>query len=229
MKLVILGPPGSGKGTYGGEISKKRDIPHIEAGRMLREEVAKGSKIGKEAEAIMKAGKLVPDKVIIDLIAKRLKEKDAKKGFLLDGFPRTIAQAEALEKVTKLDLVMNLVVPTEILMEKMLARRTCPKCGAIYNIANINKTIAGKKYVLPPLLPKKEGICDKCGTKLTQRDDETPEIIKNRFSIYENQTSPLIDFYDKEALLKNVFVTAGKEIMLEKIFEMMEEEMAENE
>lgn len=227
MKLVLLGPPGSGKGTYGGEISKKFGIPLIGSGQMYRDEVAKGSALGKMVKPILESGKLVPDEITIKMMEKRLKEKDAKKGFILDGFPRTVAQAEALDKITTPDLVLNLVVPREILMEKMLARRTCPKCGAIYNIADIKKTIGGKKYILPPLLPKKDMVCDKCGTKLVRRDDETPEIIKKRFDTYESQTAPLIEYYDNEALLKNVFVTAGKEIMLERIFEIIEEEKAE--
>lgn len=228
MKIVILGPPGSGKGTYGGEISRKYGIPLLGTGQMFRDEIAKGSKLGKEVEPILKAGKLVPDEITLKMMEKRLREKDARKGFILDGFPRTIAQAEGLEKITKLDLVLNLIVPREILMEKMLARRTCPKCGAIYNVADINRTIGGKKYILPPLLPKKSGICDKCGSKLAQRDDETPEIISKRFVTYDDQTKPLVEYYENEALLKDVYVTAGKEIMLEKIFELMEEDMAEN-
>lgn len=228
MKIVLLGPPGSGKGTYGGEISKKFGIPLIGSGQMYRDEVAKGTELGKKVEPILKAGQLVPDDITINMMKKRLEEDDAKKGFILDGFPRTLAQAEALDKITGLDIVLNLNVPREILMEKMLARRTCLNCGAIYNLADIDKVINGVHYKLPPLLPKKDGICDKCGSKIEQRSDETPEIIEQRFVAYDKLTAPLIRYYEKRGILINVNVSAGKEIMVEKIIKILEEKMAKN-
>lgn len=228
MKIIMLGAPGAGKGTYGGEIAKKYGIPTMSSGQMFRDEISKGSELGKKVKSILESGKLVPDEITIKMMKKRMSEKDAKKGWILDGFPRTLAQAEALEKFAIPDVVLNIIVPKEILMEKMLARRTCPKCGAIYNLADINKTIGGKKYVLPPLLPKKKDICDKCGTKIAKRDDETPEIITNRFKIYDEQTAPLIEYYENEGLVQNVFVTAGKEEMVKKIFEMLQKMEAEN-
>ena len=228
LKLVLLGPPGSGKGTYGLEISRKYGIPILSTGHMYREEVSKGSALGKKVKPIMEAGKLVPDEMTIKMMDSRLRQKDARKGYVLDGYPRSIAQAEALDKIATPNLVINLVIPKEMLLEKMLARRTCPKCGEMYNVADIRRTIGGKKYVLPPVLPKKSGICDKCGSKLIQRSDETPEIINKRFGTYEEQSAPLIEYYESEALLKNFSVTGGKSIMVPKILELIEEEMAEN-
>jgi len=188
LNIVLLGPPGVGKGTYAGILSKKYNIPHISTGQIFRDEIKKQSEIGKKVEGFIKKGDLVPDEITIEVVKVRL--KDCKKGFLLDGFPRTIPQAEALEKITKIDKVLNFVASEETIMERLSWRRTCGKCGAIYHLKNIP--------------PKVDGICDKCGGKLYQRSDETPEAIKVRMKEYDRKTKPLIDFYKKKKLLANI-------------------------
>lgn len=225
MKLVILGPPGAGKGTYSGEIKNRYNIAHIEAGRLLRQEISNQTETGKNIKEIVDHGKLVPDNIIIELIENRLRQDDAENGFILDGFPRTINQAQALDNITDIELVIELFVPREILIEKILARRTCKQCGAIYNIADIDREIDGVHYELPPLSPEKEGVCDKCGGELIRRSDETPEILEQRFATYDEQTKPLVEYYEKKSLLRKIHVTHGKEIMLEKIFELIEKEL----
>jgi adenylate kinase len=190
LNIVLLGPPGVGKGTYAGILSKKYKIPHISTGQMFRDSIKEGSEVGKKVEGFISKGDLVPDEITIEVVKVRLKEGDCKKGFLLDGFPRTIPQAEALEKIRKIDKVLNFVASEETIMERLSWRRTCRKCGAIYHLKNIP--------------PKVEGICDKCGGELYQRSDETPEAIKVRMKEYSKKTKPLIDFYEKKKLLANV-------------------------
>jgi adenylate kinase len=157
---------------------------------MFRDSIKEGSEVGKKVEGFISKGDLVPDEITIEVVKVRLKEGDCKKGFLLDGFPRTIPQAEALEKIRKIDKVLNFVASEETIMERLSWRRTCRKCGAIYHLKNIP--------------PKVEGICDKCGGELYQRSDETPEAIKVRMKEYSKKTKPLIDFYEKKKLLANV-------------------------
>src|SRR3989338_342960 len=218
MKLIFLGPPGSGKGTYSSRICPKFGIPHISTGDIFRAEVKAGTELGKKAEVVMKSGGLMPDSITMEVIEKRLIQPDCKNGFIADGFPRTIAQAEALEKITKIDIALNLVIPDDILIEKITARRTCRKCGDIYNIADINRS--GVR--MPPMLPKVEGKCDKCGGELYQRADENPETVKERLEIYKNQTAPLIDYYRKKGLLRDVIITAPQNEMVEKILKILE-------
>ncbi|MEM2906261.1 MAG: adenylate kinase [Candidatus Bathyarchaeia archaeon] len=195
MRLIIFGPPGSGKGTYAFRIMQPLGIAKISTGDIFREERDKGTSLGKYADQFMRRGELVPDDVVIDVLKRRLQEPDAERGFVLDGYPRTVRQAEALDEMTKIDAVINLIIPEEILVEKLAARRTCQNCGDLYNVADINRKVEGVTYVLPPMLPKKPGICDKCGGKLVQREDDRPEVIRERLGVYERQSKPVVAHY----------------------------------
>ena len=186
MHILLMGPPGAGKGTQAAELVKEFDIPHISTGDMFRAAVKEGTELGKQAKACMDAGKLVPDSVTIGIVRERLAKDDCKKGFILDGFPRTVEQADALKGILKdlgltLTRVLNISVPAEDLIERAVGRRICKKCGATYH-TKFNP-------------PKKEGICDVCGSELFQRADDTAETMKNRLSVYEASTKPLIDYY----------------------------------
>lgn len=217
MRLIFLGPPGVGKGTYASRIAPKLGIPHISTGELLREEVKNKTELGLEARKYMDSGELVPDKIVIGMLKKRLEEKDCEKGFILDGFPRTPEQAEALEGITKIDMVVNFRQRKDVLIEKISARRTCKKCGEIYNLADIRFD----KYRMPPVLPKKEGICDKCGGELYQRDDDRKETVEERLGVYERNTKPLIDYYRERGLIKDVDVIGGPEVMVSITLEAM--------
>ena len=186
MNLIFLGPPGVGKGTIAKEVVKEKKIPQISTGDLLRAAVKEGSELGKEAKEYMDTGKLVPDELVIGLLKDRILKEDCKNGFILDGFPRTIAQAEALENSdVVIDKVLNFKASEETIISRISGRRTCKKCSAIYHIKNIP--------------PKAEGICDKCGAELFQRDDDKPESVKKRLDVYKQQTAPLIDFYREKA------------------------------
>ena len=219
MNLIFLGPPGVGKGTYASRIAPKLEIAHISMGDIFREEIKKESEIGKKVKGYLEKGLLVPDEIVIEVLKERIRKDDCKKGFILDGFPRTIKQAEELEKITKIDVVINLSLDEDILVKKISARRICKKCGKIYNIADIKK---GDIH-LPPLLPKKDNICDDCGGELYQRDDDKEDVIKERLKVYHKQTAPLIDYYMKKGLLRNVKVVGGPEVMVPKIIEILKE------
>jgi len=195
MDLIFLGPPGAGKGTQAKMLVERYGIPQVSTGDILRAAVAEGTELGKKAKEYMEAGKLVPDEVVIGIIEERLKQSDCEKGFILDGFPRTVPQAEALDKVLekmgrKIDHVLTLDVPEEELIRRLTGRRTCKKCGAMYHI------------IFNP--PKAEGVCDKCGGELYQRPDDNEETVRSRLSVYEQQTSPLIDFYEKKGLVRKI-------------------------
>ena len=191
MKLILLGAPGAGKGTQADILCKELDIPTISTGNMLRAAIKAGTETGKQAEAYMKAGKLVPDDVIIGIITERVAEEDCKNGYILDGVPRTIAQAESLEKAgIVFDDVISIEISDEVIMERMSGRRVCEHCGASYHLVAVP--------------PKQEGICDKCGGKLIQRHDDEPETVKHRLEVYHQETEPLKDFYAKRGLLKSV-------------------------
>lgn len=206
MKLLIMGRPGAGKGTQAANIKEYFQIPHISTGDMFRAAIKNQTKLGLTAKDYMDKGLLVPDEVTIGIVRERLLEDDCKKGFLLDGFPRTIAQAESLESFLKenkivLDAVLDVDVPAEILIQRMVGRRVCKGCGATYHV-EFNA-------------PKQEGICDVCGTKLIQRNDDTYETAQNRLAVYDEQTAPLLEFYKKRNLLKTV---DGNQA-LDKVFE----------
>ncbi|MFQ6072589.1 MAG: adenylate kinase [Methanosarcinales archaeon] len=202
MNIVLLGPPGSGKGTQAEKINKKYNIPHISTGDILRENIKKNTELGRLAKSYMDKGELVPDSLLIDLIKERLNQSDCLQGYILDGYPRTIPQASALEKINKkLDIVLNISVSDEELIKRLSGRRICKQCGASYHI-----------IFNPPI---KNGICDLCGGDLYQRDDDSEVAIKNRLKVYKKQTQPLIDYYSKKKLL----VTINGENEILKIFE----------
>ncbi len=217
MKLVFMGPPGVGKGTYASRVGPKMGIPHISTGDLFREEMKNETELGKKAKEYYDRGDLVPDELVLEILKKRISQPDAQNGFILDGFPRTTVQAEALEKITDLDAVVNIQLEEEIIIEKISARRICRNCGEIYNLADIHK---GDLH-MPPLLPKEEGKCDKCGGELYQRSDEKPEIVKDRLKLYEDKTAPLIDYYRNKGILKDIEVTGGPEIMVPRIMELI--------
>jgi adenylate kinase len=194
-RVVLLGPPGAGKGTQAKLLEEKFAAPQISTGDILRKAVAEQSVLGKQASEYIRRGELVPDKLIIDLVAERLKEKDCEKGFVLDGFPRTIAQAQSLEDILKkmglaLTCVLSVQVPHKLIVERLSGRRTCKGCGALYHV------------VLDP--PKAAGTCNRCGGELFQRDDDREETIGNRLRVYDNQTAPLVSYYRERGLLKSI-------------------------
>ncbi|HEY9051143.1 MAG TPA: adenylate kinase [Gammaproteobacteria bacterium] len=204
MKLILLGAPGAGKGTVAKLLTKLDGSVQISTGDILRAAVAAGTELGKKAEAAMKAGDLVSDDLIMGIMADRLKEDDCKNGYLLDGFPRTIPQAEALKKMLaqmgeKLDCVVNIDVPRDVILDRLTTRRTCTKCNAIYNVKSNP--------------PKVEGVCDKCGGPVVQRDDETEEAIGNRLDVYNEKTAPLAGFYEKEGMLMTVTATSSDDVI----------------
>ncbi len=195
MRLVLLGAPGAGKGTQAKKLIEKYSIPQISTGDILRKAVADGTPLGKEAKAIMDRGELVSDKIVLGLVEERLKKDDCKKGYILDGFPRNTAQAEALDKMLSsmgapLTVALSVDVDKDVLMKRLTGRRTCKSCQQMYNV-----------YFSPP---KKEGVCDKCGGALFQRDDDKEETIKKRLDVYEAQTAPLFNYYGKKGILKSV-------------------------
>ncbi len=194
-RVVLLGAPGAGKGTQAKMLIDKFKIPQISTGDILRKAVADGTPLGKEAKAIMESGGLVSDKIVLGLVEERLKKPDCKDGFILDGFPRNTSQAEALDKLlssVNMPLTVALTVDVEKgeLMKRLTGRRTCKNCQQMYNI-----------YFTPP---KKEGVCDKCGSALFQRDDDKEATIKKRLDVYDTQTAPLIDYYNKKNIMKTV-------------------------
>jgi adenylate kinase len=204
MKLILLGAPGAGKGTVAKLLTKMDGSVQISTGDILRGAVAAGTELGKKAEAAMKAGDLVSDDLIMGIMEERLKEDDCKAGYLLDGFPRTIPQAEALKVLLekmgeKLDFAVEIDVPREVILDRLTTRRTCEDCGEIYNVKSNP--------------PKQEGVCDKCGGAVVQRADETEEAITNRLNVYNEQTAPLVDFYKNEGMLLSVKATSSDAVI----------------
>lgn len=181
MNLVIFGPPGSGKGTYASRLQLKLGLPAIATGDMLREIVGEESKLATVVRDYMSKGELVPDAIVIGVLRQRLSKEDCKKGFILDGFPRTIEQAKALDAITKINIVILLHVPEWIIVKRLSSRRICRKCGEVYNVLYLR--------------PKKEGVCNKCGGELYQRMDDTQRVVKDRLKVYEKQTEPLLEYY----------------------------------
>ncbi|WP_381414303.1 adenylate kinase [Staphylococcus epidermidis] len=195
MNIILMGLPGAGKGTQASEIVKKFPIPHISTGDMFRKAIKDETDLGKEAKSYMDRGELVPDEVTVGIVKERISEDDAKKGFLLDGFPRTIDQAESLSQIMseldrEIDAVINIEVPEEELMNRLTGRRICEKCGTTYHL------------VFNP--PKVDGICDIDGGKLYQREDDNPEIVSNRLSVNVKQSKPILEYYNNKGVLKNI-------------------------
>lgn len=192
LRAVLLGPPGAGKGTQAAKIIDKYNVPHISTGDIFRANIKEGTELGKKAQGYMNEGKLVPDELVVDLVQDRLEQDDCKEGFLLDGFPRTIFQAEKLDEFLsesglKLDIVLNFKVRKDVLVERITGRRVCKACGASFHVVN--------------LPPAKEGICDRCGGELIQRKDDNRETVENRINVYEKETAPLIGYYEKQGTL----------------------------
>ncbi len=195
LRTILLGPPGAGKGTQAVKIVEKYGIPHISTGDIFRENIKNGTELGKKAQEYMNRGELVPDELVVEIATDRLLKDDCKDGFLLDGFPRTVFQAEKLDEFLKahgqkLDVVIDIEVEKQELLTRLTGRRVCKKCGASYHIVNIP--------------PKKEGICDICGGELFQRDDDTVETVENRIEVYKAQTMPLVDYYKKAGNLAEI-------------------------
>lgn len=195
MKILLMGPPGAGKGTQAEKLTELFNIPHISTGDMFRKAQKDGTELGLKAKSYMEKGQLVPDEVTIGIVRERLAEEDCKSGFLLDGFPRTVQQADALDQIlkdlgTQLDAVINIEVAKDFLIERLTGRRVCRGCGATYHV----------KFNAP----KVDGVCDKCGGELYQRADDTIETVGNRLDVYAEQTAPLIDYYAAKKLIKNI-------------------------
>lgn len=202
MKLVLLGPPGAGKGTQAASIVEKYNVPHISTGDIFRKNLKEGTELGLEAKGFMDRGELVPDTLVVDIVIDRLSNDDVVNGYLLDGFPRTVVQAESLNEYLEknedsLDFVLNIKVDPNVLVERAVGRRICKNCGATYHV-KFNQ-------------PKVEGICDKCGGQLYQRADDNEETVANRIKVYMDETSPLIDYYSKKKLL--IDIDGQKDIM----------------
>lgn len=213
MKIIMLGAPGAGKGTQAKRIAEKYNIPHISTGDIFRANIKNGTELGKKAKTYMDQGLLVPDELVVDLVVDRVAQDDAKNGYVLDGFPRTIPQAEALdvalEKINdKVDYAIDVDVPDSNIIDRMSGRRACVGCGGTYHIV-YNPT-------------KAEGICDTCGGELILRDDDKPETVENRLKVYHDQTQPLIDYYTKKSILKSVDGTKDMDEVFENIVKILE-------
>ena len=215
MKIVLLGPPGAGKGTQADILVKKLLVPHISTGDMFRAAISNGTELGKEAKSYMDKGQLVPDIVTVGIIRDRISMSDCREGFLLDGFPRTLPQAEALDKLmeemsSNLDAVLNISVPLDRLIDRLTGRRMCRNCGTIYHLL----------YNAPEV----ENVCDACGGELYQRDDDKEETVKSRLEVYEAQTAPLIDYYEQKGILH----TINGDLPINEVTEQLGEALGQN-
>lgn len=188
MRLILLGAPGAGKGTQADFITEKLGIPVVSTGNLLRSAIAHGTELGKKAASYMDNGSLVPDELVLDLVRERISQPDCRKGMVFDGFPRTLAQAEALDKVMEVDMVLFLKVEDEVIVQRMSGRRTCPECQTTYHV------------VSHP--PRVEGICDKCGAALGIRKDDRPDVVRQRLAVYHKQTEPIVKYYQQKGLLR---------------------------
>lgn len=212
MKIIMLGAPGAGKGTQAKKIADKYQIPHISTGDIFRANIKEGTELGKKAKSYMDQGQLVPDELTLELIMDRFQNPDCKNGYVLDGFPRTIPQAEALtealaKKGETIDYAINVEVPDENIINRMGGRRACPACGSTYHIVYAPTRV--------------EGICDRCGEKLVLRDDDKPETVKNRLNVYHNQTQPLIEYYTRQGKLAEVDGTQSMEDVFNAIVKIL--------
>ena len=214
MKIIMLGAPGAGKGTQADKICAKYEIPHISTGDIFRANIKNNTELGQKAKSYMDKGELVPDELVVALVVDRIKADDCKNGYVLDGFPRTIPQAEALDAALaaindKVDFAINVEVPDENIINRMSGRRACVSCGATYHIVHIPTKV--------------EGICDKCGAELILRDDDKPETVKNRLNVYHDQTQPLIDYYTGKGVLHEVDGTKEMEEVFSDIVSILGE------
>ena len=212
MKIIMLGAPGAGKGTQAKMIAEKYGVPHISTGDIFRANIKNGTQLGMEAKQYMDKGLLVPDELTVKILLDRVAQDDCKKGYVLDGFPRTIPQAEVLDKALtelgdKIDYAINVDVPDENIVRRMGGRRACLSCGATYHIEHVP--------------PKKDGICDTCGQELVLRDDDKPETVQNRLNVYHEQTQPLIEFYQTKGVLKTVDGTVDMKDVFAAITEIL--------
>lgn len=209
LRAILLGPPGAGKGTQAAKLVEKYNVPHISTGDIFRKNIKEGTELGNKAKEYMNAGKLVPDELVVELVTSRLSEDDCKKqGFLLDGFPRTVFQAEKLDEFLKendeqIDIVIDFKVAHDVLVERMTGRRVCKNCGASFHIKNIP--------------PKKDGICDRCGNELVQRADDNLDTVTNRLNVYDKETAPLFNYYEKSGKLESF----DGEKQLDSLFEVI--------
>ena len=213
MKIIMLGAPGAGKGTHAKKITEKFGIPAISTGDIFRENIKNGTELGKKAKEYMDAGNLVPDELVCDLVVNRLKQDDCKNGYILDGFPRTIPQAEALTAALAkdddaIDYALEIFIEDQAIIDRMSGRRVCKSCGATYHVVNIP--------------PKTEGVCDECDGELIVRDDDAPETVKKRLDVYHEQTAPLIDYYKKQGILKVIDGSKGLDTCFEEICGILE-------
>ena len=213
MKIIMLGAPGAGKGTHAKKITEKFGIPAISTGDIFRENIKNGTELGKKAKEYMDAGNLVPDELVCDLVVDRLKQDDCKNGYILDGFPRTIPQAEALtaglaKNDDAIDYALEIFIEDQAIIDRMSGRRVCKSCGATYHVVNIP--------------PKTEGVCDECDGELIVRDDDAPETVKKRLDVYHEQTAPLIDYYKKQGILKVIDGSKGLDTCFEEICGILE-------
>ena len=207
MKLILLGAPGSGKGTQAKFIMEDFKIPQISTGDLLRTAVKKGSSLGLEAQKFMNTGRLVPDNIVLQLLRERFGQKDCVNGFILDGYPRNLTQAQDLKLITDIDLVINIEVNYDLLVERITGRRTCKQCGAIFHI------------IYNP--SKEEGICDSCSGLLIQRDDDTEETVKKRITTYESETKPLIEYYQRQGILETLLSDGTIDEMYQKVSSLL--------
>jgi adenylate kinase len=211
MRIVLLGAPGAGKGTHCKRIADRYGVLHLSSGDILRRERAAGTELGKKAQSFMDAGALVPDDLIVEMMSRAMKDSSA--GFVLDGFPRTVNQAEVLDKAlaaqgSGIDVVMNLLVDDRIVVERITGRRSCPTCGAVYHVKNMP--------------PKVDGICDKDGTRLVQRPDDTEEVVRNRLETYYRQTEPVVDYYKAKRTVDDIDASGEADVVAKVIFHKLD-------
>ena len=208
MRLIVFGPPGAGKGTLSSRLASELRIAQIATGDMIREEIKQNTELGRNIASYANKGELVPDEIIIEALKKRLGQPDSHKGFVLDGYPRTLEQAKALERITKIDAIIRIKIPESMLVERLANRIICRECGAVYNL----------KY----LKPKKAGVCDVCGGELYQREDDKPDVIRERFRVYEMDTQPIMEYYKGKIPFVDVRYRSIKtppEVMIERILQ----------
>ncbi len=212
IDLVFLGPPGAGKGTYARKLKEILGIPHISTGDIFREAVAAGTELGRKVKHILESGELVPDEIVNEVVRERLSEPDCKKGFILDGYPRTVAQAEALDEMLR-EMGRSLMwailfdVPEDVVVQRITNRRVCPKCGRIYNL------------ITNP--PKEDNLCDECKVPLIQREDDKEEVVRKRYRVYMENTLPVVEYYEKKGKLQKIDGTAGLDAVIEEVLKLV--------